>query len=59
MEHAIKFHNQAIALEPLRTNSYSGMGYLLYLAGRYDEAQAARQKALDPVFLMSELAMMH
>jgi tetratricopeptide (TPR) repeat protein len=38
---------RAIALDPLRTNSYSGMGYLLYVGGRYDEAQAALQKALD------------
>jgi TolB-like protein/DNA-binding winged helix-turn-helix (wHTH) protein/Flp pilus assembly protein TadD len=44
---AIKLYEQAVALDPLRINSYSGLGYLLYSAGRYDEAQATLQKALD------------
>lgn len=44
---AIKLYQQAVALDPLRINSYSGLGYLLYSAGRYKEAQAALQKALD------------
>ena len=44
---AIKLYDQAVALDPLRINSYSGLGYLLYSAGRYQEAQAALQKALD------------
>jgi tetratricopeptide (TPR) repeat protein len=47
LDQAIKLYKQAIALDPLRTNSYSGMGYLLYVAGRYDEAQAVLPKALD------------
>jgi len=47
LDQAIKLYEQAVALDPLRTNSYSGLGYLLYVAGRYDEAQTALQKALD------------
>jgi TolB-like protein/DNA-binding winged helix-turn-helix (wHTH) protein len=47
LDQAIKLYEQAVALDPLRTNSYSGLGYLLYVAGRYDEAQIALQKALD------------
>jgi TolB-like protein/DNA-binding winged helix-turn-helix (wHTH) protein len=44
---AVKLYQQAVALDPLRIDSYSGLGYLLYSAGRYDEAQAALRKALD------------
>jgi Flp pilus assembly protein TadD len=44
---AIHLYEQAVALDPLRINSYAGLGYLLYSAGRYKEAQAALQKALD------------
>jgi tetratricopeptide (TPR) repeat protein len=47
LDQAIKLYKQAVALDPLRTNSYSAMGYLLFVAGRFDEAQAALQKALD------------
>jgi tetratricopeptide (TPR) repeat protein len=47
LDQAIKLYKQAIVLDPLRANSYSAMGYLLYVAGRYDEAQDALQKALD------------
>jgi tetratricopeptide (TPR) repeat protein len=47
LDQSIKLYEQAVALDPLRTNSYSGLGYLLYTGGRYDEAQAALQKALD------------
>jgi len=47
LDQAIKLYEQAVALDPLRANSYSGLGYLLYVARRYDEAQAALQKALD------------
>jgi tetratricopeptide (TPR) repeat protein len=46
-DQAIKLKEQAVALDPLRTDSHSTLGYLLYSAGRYDEAQAALQKALD------------
>jgi TolB-like protein/DNA-binding winged helix-turn-helix (wHTH) protein/Flp pilus assembly protein TadD len=47
LDQAIKLYEQAAALDPLRANSYSGLGYLLYVAARYDEAQATLQKALD------------
>jgi tetratricopeptide (TPR) repeat protein len=47
LEQPIKLYEQAVALDPLRSNSYSGLGYLLYVAGRYDEAETALQKALD------------
>ena len=47
LDQAIKLYEQAVALDPLRTNSYSGLGYLLYVGGRYDEARLALQKALD------------
>jgi TolB-like protein/DNA-binding winged helix-turn-helix (wHTH) protein len=47
LDQAIKLYEQAVALDPLRINSYSGLGYLLYSAGRYAEAQATLQKALD------------
>jgi len=47
LDQAIRLYEQAVALDPLRTNSYSGLAYLLYVGGRYDEAQAALKKALD------------
>jgi TolB-like protein/DNA-binding winged helix-turn-helix (wHTH) protein/Flp pilus assembly protein TadD len=47
LDEAIKLYEQAVTLDPLRTNSHLGRGYLLYVAGRYDESQAALQKALD------------
>jgi TolB-like protein/DNA-binding winged helix-turn-helix (wHTH) protein/Tfp pilus assembly protein PilF len=47
LDQAIKLYEQVVALDPLSANSYSRLGYLLYVAGRYDEAQAALQKALD------------
>jgi tetratricopeptide (TPR) repeat protein len=47
LDQAIRLKEQAVALDPLRTNSHSTLGYLLYVAGRYDEAKAALQKALD------------
>jgi len=47
LDQAIKLYEQAVALDPLRTNSYSGLAYLLYDGGRYDEARLALQKALD------------
>jgi len=47
LDQAIKLYEQVVSLDPLRTNSYWRLGYLLYAAGRYDEAQAALQKALD------------
>jgi tetratricopeptide (TPR) repeat protein len=47
LDQAITLSEQAVALDPLNANSYSGLGYLLYVAGRYNEAQAALQKTLD------------
>jgi TolB-like protein/DNA-binding winged helix-turn-helix (wHTH) protein len=47
LDQAIKLYKQAIALDPLRTDSYTGLGYQLYVAGRDNEARAALQKALD------------
>jgi TolB-like protein/DNA-binding winged helix-turn-helix (wHTH) protein/Flp pilus assembly protein TadD len=47
LDQAIMLSEQAVALDPLNANSYSGLGYLLYAAGRYNEAQAALQKTLD------------
>jgi len=46
VEEAIKFEEQAIALDPLLANSQLSLGYMLYMAGRYAEAQAALQKPL-------------
>ena len=47
IDQATRLYQQAVALDPLRTNSYSGLEYLLYVGGRYDEARAVQQKALD------------
>jgi tetratricopeptide (TPR) repeat protein len=47
LDQAIKLYEQAVALDPLRANSHLSLGYLLYVAGRYDAAQAELQKALD------------
>jgi TolB-like protein/DNA-binding winged helix-turn-helix (wHTH) protein/Tfp pilus assembly protein PilF len=47
LDQAINFYEHVVELDPLRANSYSGLEYLLYVAGRYDEARAAMQKALD------------
>ena len=47
LDQAIKLYQQAIARDPLRANSHLTLGYLLYVAGRYDEAQAAMRKTLD------------
>ena len=56
LDQAIKLYEQAVALDPLRSNSYSGMGYLLFMASRYDEARATLQKALD---LNPQVALVH
>jgi TolB-like protein/DNA-binding winged helix-turn-helix (wHTH) protein len=47
LDQAIKLYEEAVALDPLRINSYSGLGYLLYAAGRYEEARGPLQKALE------------
>ena len=47
LDEAVKWAKEAAALDPLRPNDYLGLGYLLYEAARYNEAQADLQKALD------------
>ena len=47
LDQATRLYEQVVALDPLRPNSYSGLEYLLYVGGRYEDAQAALQKALD------------
>ena len=47
LDQAIKLQEQVVTLDPLRATSYARLGYLLYAAGRYDEARAALQKALE------------
>ena len=46
-DEAVKFSEQAIALDPLRPDYHLGLGYQFYLAARYDEAQTELQKTLD------------
>src|ERR1700724_4195575 len=47
LDNDIKLQEQVVTLDPLRATSYARLGYLLYAAGRYDEARAALQKALE------------
>jgi predicted Zn-dependent protease len=47
LDQAIRLYEQAVAHDPLRTNSYLTLGHLLYVAGRHDEAQTTLQKGLD------------
>lgn len=47
LDQAIKLYEQAVELDPLRTDSHLGLAHMLYVAGRYDDAQATLQKALD------------
>jgi tetratricopeptide (TPR) repeat protein len=47
LDQAIELHERVVALDPLSATSYWRLGYMLYAAGRYDEARAAMQKALD------------
>jgi TolB-like protein/Tfp pilus assembly protein PilF len=47
LDDAIELYQQAIALDPLRAHSYTALGHLLYVAGRYDEAQRNLQKTLE------------
>lgn len=47
LDQAIHFGEQAMALDPLRTDSHSTLGYMLYAANRHDEARTSLQKALD------------
>lgn len=56
LDQAIQLYEQAVTLDPLRTDSHLGLGYLLFVAGRYDAAQVELQKALD---LNSQAALAH
>jgi len=47
LDEATRLYEQVVALDPLRPNSYSGLEYLFYVGGRYEDARAALQKALD------------
>jgi TolB-like protein/DNA-binding winged helix-turn-helix (wHTH) protein/Flp pilus assembly protein TadD len=47
LNEAVTLGEQAVALDPLDTISRLQLGYVLYVASRYDEAQAELQKALD------------
>src|SRR5215471_9530606 len=47
LDQAIKFEENSVALDPLRTDSHNTLAYMLYVAGRYDAAKAELQKALD------------
>jgi len=44
LDEAVKWAEEAAALDPLRPNIYLGLGYLLYVAGRDNEAQAELKK---------------
>jgi TolB-like protein/DNA-binding winged helix-turn-helix (wHTH) protein/Tfp pilus assembly protein PilF len=44
---AIETQKRAISLDPLQARSYSQLGYQLYFAGHYDEADTALEKALE------------
>jgi TolB-like protein/Tfp pilus assembly protein PilF len=47
LDEAIALFREAISRDPLRSNSYPGLGHLLYCAGRYDEAEKSLQKTLE------------
>ena len=47
LDESIEIEKQAVASDPLRARSILVLGNLLFYAGRYDEANAAVQKALD------------
>jgi TolB-like protein/Tfp pilus assembly protein PilF len=44
---AIETQKRAISLDPLQARSYSQLGYQLYFARQYDDADAALEKALE------------
>jgi TolB-like protein/DNA-binding winged helix-turn-helix (wHTH) protein/tetratricopeptide (TPR) repeat protein len=56
LHQAIDLYEQAVALDPLRADSHLHLGYLLYEAGRHDEAQAELQRSLE---LNSHAALVH
>jgi len=45
VDESIELYKQAIALDPLRANLQLGLGYQLYLAGRFEEAMSALRRA--------------
>jgi TolB-like protein/Flp pilus assembly protein TadD len=47
LDEAINLGEQAVTLDPLDTISRLQLGYVLYVASRYDEARVELQKALD------------
>ena len=47
LDEAVKLGEQAVSLDPLDNIPRLQLGYRLYVASRYDEAQAELQKALD------------
>jgi TolB-like protein/DNA-binding winged helix-turn-helix (wHTH) protein/Flp pilus assembly protein TadD len=47
LNQAVELDEQSVALDPLRANSRLSLGYLLYMTGRYDEAQGELYKALE------------
>src|SRR5258708_25530083 len=47
LDEAVKLYEHIVALDPLRANSYLGLGYLLYMAGRFEEGKTTLEKALD------------
>jgi tetratricopeptide (TPR) repeat protein len=47
LNEAIEFHKQALARDPLLAGSHSYLAFLLYCAGRYDEAETELQRALE------------
>ena len=47
LNEAIEFHRQALARDPLLASSHSYLAFLLYCAGRYEEAETELQRALE------------
>jgi TolB-like protein/DNA-binding winged helix-turn-helix (wHTH) protein/lipoprotein NlpI len=47
LEEGIELYKEVVALDPLRARSYSSLGAQFYCAGRYEEADAMLQKALE------------
>jgi TolB-like protein/DNA-binding winged helix-turn-helix (wHTH) protein len=47
LDQAIKLYEEAVALDPLRVYAHLGLGFLLYVAGQYDKANAELKEAQD------------